>query len=111
MGLNVEEGIALLELASSKNLRVGSAPDTFLGGSHQKSRQLLDEGTIGDPLACSAFMMVPGHELWHPDPDFYYLPGGGPMLDMGPYYLTAFINLLGPVSRVTGTGKAFEKLE
>ncbi|MEK9564468.1 MAG: Gfo/Idh/MocA family oxidoreductase [Deltaproteobacteria bacterium] len=109
LGLNVEEGIALLELASSKNLRVGSAPDTFLGGSHQKSRQLLDAGTIGDPLACSAFMMVPGHELWHPDPDFYYLPGGGPMLDMGPYYLTAFINLLGPVSRVTGTGKAFRK--
>ena len=109
LGLNVEEGIALLELASSKSLRVGSAPDTFLGGSHQKSRQLLDAGKIGDPLACTAFMMVPGHELWHPDPDFYYLPGGGPMLDMGPYYLTAFINLLGPVSRVTGTGKAFRK--
>ena len=107
LGLNVTEGIELLALAKDRGLRVGSAPDTFLGGSHQKTRQLLDSWKIGDPLACTAFMMVPGHELWHPDPDFYYLPGGGPMLDMGPYYLTAFVNLLGPVTRVTGFGKAF----
>ncbi len=107
LGLNVNEGIELLALAKDRGLRVGSAPDTFLGGSHQKTRQLLDSGKIGDPLACTAFMMVPGHELWHPDPDFYYLPGGGPMLDMGPYYLTAFVNLLGPVAQVTGFGKAF----
>jgi predicted dehydrogenase len=107
LGLNVNEGIELLALAKDRGLRVGSAPDTFLGGSHQKTRQMLDSGKIGDPLACTAFMMVPGHELWHPDPDFYYLPGGGPILDMGPYYLTAFINLLGPVARVSGLGKAF----
>ena len=107
LGLNPEESRALLDLAASLDLRVGCAPDTFLGGSHQTSRQLLDSGKLGDPLACTAFMMVPGHELWHPDPDFYYLPGGGPMLDMGPYYLTALVNLLGPVARVTGRGKSF----
>ena len=81
-------------------LRVGCAPDTFLGGGQQTARKLLDDGAIGRPLSGTAFMMLHGHEHWHPNPDFYYQPGGGPMLDMGPYYLTALVNLLGPVRRV-----------
>ena len=82
--------------------RVGCAPDTFLGGAQQTARQLLDQGRIGDPVAGSAHIMLPGHERWHPNPDFYYQSGGGPMLDMGPYYLTALVNLLGPISNISG---------
>ncbi len=82
--------------------RVGCAPDTFLGGGQQTARQLLDEGRIGEPVAGSAHIMLPGHERWHPNPDFYYQAGGGPMLDMGPYYLTALINLLGPIAKISG---------
>src|SRR4029077_12469898 len=82
--------------------RVGCAPDTFLGGGHQACRQLVDAGAIGRAVAGSAFFMCPGHERWHPNPAFYYQPGGGPMLDMGPYYITALVNLIGPVTRVAG---------
>lgn len=97
---------ALLEAAKQTDLRVGCAPDTFLGGGHQTARQLIDEGAIGRPLAGAAFMMLRGHERWHPNPDFYYKPGGGPMFDMGPYYLTDLVNLLGPVTRVTGVSQS-----
>ena len=100
-----EEGKRILELAGKKGLLVGSAPDTFLGGGIQTCRKLIDEGWIGRPLAATAFMMSRGHEHWHPDPEFYYEPGGGPMFDMGPYYLTALVNLLGPIRRVSGSAQ------
>ncbi|UVK38474.1 Gfo/Idh/MocA family oxidoreductase [Mesorhizobium sp. AR10] len=96
----------LVAAARERGVRVGCAPDTFLGGAHQTARRLVDEGIIGTIVAGSAFMQVPGHELWHPNPDFYYQAGGGPMLDMGPYYLTCLVNLLGPVKSVTGQAKA-----
>jgi predicted dehydrogenase len=102
LGLSTAEARPLLELAKVKGLRVGCAPDTFLGGSHQTCRKLVDDGAIGEFLAGTAFFMCPGHERWHPNPAFYYAKGGGPMLDMGPYYLTALVNLLGPVARVSG---------
>jgi len=108
--IGIEEGKKLLELAEKKGLRVGCAPDTFLGGALQTCRKLIDEGVIGKPVAATGFMLGAGPEGWHPAPDFYYQKGGGPMFDMGPYYLTAFIHLLGPIKRVTGsTQSAFEK--
>lgn len=97
------DGAALLSLAEAQGQRIGCAPDTFLGGGLQTCRKLVDDGWIGRPVAATAFMTCHGHENWHPDPAFYYQPGGGPMFDMGPYYLTALINLLGPVTRVTGS--------
>ena len=100
--LTREEGQAVLTLAKEKGLRTGCAPDTFLGAGIQTCRKLIDEGIIGTPHSAYAFMLCPGHESWHPGPDFYYQPGGGPMLDMGPYYLTALVNLLGPVNSVYG---------
>jgi predicted dehydrogenase len=102
LGVSVAEAKRLVEAAAAKGVRLGAAPDTFLGGAHQTCRKLIDEGAIGVPLAGTAFFMCPGHERWHPSPAFYYLPGGGPMLDMGPYYITALVNLLGPVKRVAG---------
>ena len=100
-----KEGKQVVELAKQKNLKVGSAPDTFMGGGVQTCRKLIDDGWIGRPVGVSAFMMCHGHESWHPSPEFYYEVGGGPMFDMGPYYLTALVNLLGPVKRVTGATK------
>jgi predicted dehydrogenase len=97
-----EEGKAILELANSKKLLVGCAPDTFLGAGLQTARKAIDDGLIGRPLAFMAFNMSRGHEHWHPNPEFFYEAGGGPMLDMGPYYLTALLNLLGPVKRISG---------
>jgi len=102
LGLNPAEAVAMLELARAGGLRVGSAPDTVLGTGIQTARQVLDAGTIGVPVAATAFWGAPGHELWHPAPAFYYQPGGGPLFDMGPYYLTALVTLLGPVVRVSG---------
>jgi predicted dehydrogenase len=93
----------MLDLGRSKNLLVGCAPDTFLGAGLQTCRKLIDDGWIGRPVAATAFMMGRGPERWHPDPDFFYQPGAGPMFDMGPYYLTALTTLLGPVKRVTGS--------
>jgi predicted dehydrogenase len=98
LGVNLAEARKLVDAAGAKSLRLGSAPDTFLGGSHQTARQCVDDGLIGRP----AFFMCPGHERWHPNPGFYYLIGGGPMLDMGPYYITDLVNLLGPVASVSG---------
>lgn len=103
LALTTEQGAPLLEVAARNNLRVGCAPDTFLGGGLQTCRKLIDDGWIGQPVAATAFMMSHGHEHWHPSPEFYYKPGGGPMFDMGPYYLTALVHLLGPVRRVTGS--------
>lgn len=103
LGISVAEARKVMELAEAKNLRVGCAPDTFLGGGHQTARKLIDDGAIGNPVAGSAFFMCPGHERWHPAPGFYYLRGGGPMLDMGPYYITDLVQLLGPVAGVMGS--------
>ena len=100
-----EDAARMLELAARNGLRVGCAPDTFLGAGIQTCRKLIAEGVIGQPVAATAFMMNHGHESWHPDPAFYYHVGGGPMFDMGPYYLTALINLLGPIRRVTGSAR------
>ena len=101
-GVNREEGQQVLAAAKNKKLRVGCAPDTFMGAGIQTARKLIDEGAIGRPVAFTAFMMCRGHETWHPSPEFYYEVGGGPMFDMGPYYLTALFNLLGPIKRLTG---------
>ncbi|PZE21209.1 Gfo/Idh/MocA family protein [Paenibacillus xerothermodurans] len=100
-----EEGQHILAVAERNGLLVGSAPDTFLGGGIQTCVKLIQDGWIGTPVAASAFMIGRGHEHWHPDPEFYYAPGGGPMFDMGPYYLTALVALLGPIQRVTGSAK------
>ena len=102
LALNSADGNLLLDQAQSAGVRVGCAPDTFLGGGLQTCRKLIDDGWIGTPVAATAFMMSHGHEHWHPSPEFYYQLGGGPMFDMGPYYLTALVSLLGPVARVTG---------
>lgn len=99
------EGRAIMEAAAARGVLVGCAPDTFLGGGLQTCRKLLDDGAIGEPVGAAAFMAGHGHEHWHPDPDFYYQPGGGPLFDMGPYYLTALVSLLGPVRRVTGSAR------
>ena len=102
------DGARVLEAARTKGLRAGCAPDTFLGAGGQTARGLLAAGAIGRPVAGTAFWAGHGHESWHPDPEFYYKQGGGPMLDMGPYYVTALVNLLGPVKRVAGlTAKSF----
>jgi len=100
-----ENGKKLLSLAADKGVLVGGAPDTFLGAGGQTCRKVIDDGWIGKPVAATAFMMCHGHESWHPAPEFYYKIGGGPMFDMGPYYLTALINLMGPVKRVTGSAQ------
>ena len=96
-----EDGKRLLDLAAQKGLRVGCAPDTFLGAGLQTCRKAIDDGLIGEPVAATAFMLYHGPEAWHPNPEFHYEVGGGPMLDMGPYYLTALISLIGPIRRVT----------
>jgi predicted dehydrogenase len=97
------DGLKVIEAAKAAGVRVGCAPDTFFGGGIQTCRKLIDDGWIGEPIAATAFMTCHGHESWHPDPEFYYELGGGPMLDMGPYYLTALVNLIGPIKRVTGS--------
>ncbi|MEI6421931.1 MAG: Gfo/Idh/MocA family oxidoreductase [Lentisphaerota bacterium] len=99
LAITREDGKKVVELAKRKKLLVGCAPDTFLGGGIQTCRKLIDDGWIGKPVAGTAFMMCHGHESWHPNAGFYYQTGGGPMLDMGPYYISALVNLLGPVKR------------
>jgi len=102
LATSVADGKRILATAARSGLRIGCAPDTFLGGRIQTMRKLLDEGAIGDPVAGVAFMACHGHESWHPEPEFYYKKGAGPLFDMGPYYLTALVTLLGSVRRVTG---------
>jgi predicted dehydrogenase len=105
LAITREDGKKVISLAKEKGLRVGSAPDTFLGGGIQTCCKLIEDGWIGQPVAATAFMTCHGHESWHPDPEFYYEVGGGPMFDMGPYYLTAMIAMMGPVRRVTGSAR------
>ena len=100
--VTTEEGARVLEAAAAAGVLTGSAPDTVLGTGTQTARAVIDDGVIGTPIAATATMVTPGHERWHPQPDFYYVPGGGPLLDMGPYYIHALVTLLGPVEAVIG---------
>lgn len=98
--LSLEQGEELRAIAKAKGLSVGCAPDTFLGGAHQLARSYVDAGKIGRVTSGTCHVMSPGMEMWHPNPDFFFLPGGGPILDLGPYYIANLINLIGPVKRV-----------
>jgi predicted dehydrogenase len=98
--LTLEEGETLRATAKARGLSVGCAPDTILGGAHQQARSIIDEGRIGTITAGGAAVLNHGMEHWHPNPDFFFLPGAGPMLDLGPYYVANLINLIGPVKRV-----------
>jgi predicted dehydrogenase len=104
--LNYQEGRKVLAEAQKRKLRVGCAPDTVLGGGIQTCRHLIDRGAIGQPIGFTANMLGHGHESWHPSPEFYYQPGGGPLFDMGPYYLTSLVTLLGPIKSVSALAKA-----
>src|SRR5690606_1475409 len=99
--LTLEEGKSVRKAAEERNLQVGSAPDTFLGGAHQQVRELVDSGRRGKIMSGTTHVMSRGMEHWHPNPDFFFQPGAGPVLDVGPYYVTDLIQLLGPVKRVT----------
>jgi predicted dehydrogenase len=110
LAASLDEGKKIMALAKEKGLLLGGAPDTFLGAGIQTCRKLIDDGVIGTPIGGAGFMICRGHETWHPDPEFYYKRGGGPMMDMGPYYLTALVNLLGGVESVFAmTKKSFGK--
>lgn len=98
--LSLKEGLDLKKRADRKGLRIGSAPDTFLGGAHQLARSLIDGGSLGRITSGTCFVMGPGMESWHPNPDFFFQPGAGPVLDIGPYYVTDLIQLIGPVKQV-----------
>lgn len=100
LGTTLAEGRALVALAEARGRVLGSAPDTFLGAAGRLARQLIESGTVGRIVTGTAFMMGRGMEHWHPNPSFYYQKGAGPVLDMGPYYLTMLVNLLGPATRV-----------
>ena len=102
LAMTAPEAAELLALADARGLRVACAPDIFLGGTLQEARALIDRGELGRPLAVSATMLAGGQEAWHPDPDIFFRDGAGPLLDMGPYYLSALVALLGPVARVAG---------
>ncbi|RUM20439.1 gfo/Idh/MocA family oxidoreductase [Rhizobium vallis] len=99
--LSVEEGLSLKKAADQRNLKVGSAPDTFLGGAHQQAREIIDSGKLGKIMSGTTHVMSRGMEHWHPNPDFFFQPGGGPILDLGPYYITDLVHLLGPVKRLS----------
>lgn len=106
----LDDAKELMDLAAKKGLRMGGAPDTFLGAGIQSCRKYIDDGYIGEPVAGNAFLLCHGHESWHPDPEFYYKKCAGPMFDMGPYYITALVSLLGPVKKTVGfTKKTFEQ--
>jgi len=98
--LTLEEGEILRGICAEKGVRVGSAPDTWMGGAHQAARMAIDAGKVGRITSGTAHVMSAGMEMWHPNPDFFFLPGAGPMLDIGPYYVTNLIQLLGPVEKV-----------
>ncbi|MCR6672863.1 Gfo/Idh/MocA family protein [Devosia ginsengisoli] len=99
--LSLEEGMALKKAADDRGLKVGSAPDTFLGGAHQQARDIIDSGKLGKIMSGTTHVMSRGMEHWHPNPDFFFQPGAGPILDLGPYYVTDLIHLLGPVKRLS----------
>lgn len=105
LALELDAAIRLGEAAREAGVRVGCAPDTFLGAGLQTCRKLIDDGAIGEPVAAQGFMLQPGPEAWHPGPAMFYQRGAGPLFDMGPYYLTALVHLLGPVRRVAGSAR------
>lgn len=105
LAVHREDGLRIIEAAKAQGVLVGCAPDTFLGGGLQTCRKLIDDGAIGTPVAATAFMAGHGPESWHPNPDFFYKLGGGPLFDMGPYYITALVFLLGAVKRVAGSAQ------
>ena len=105
LALDLAQGLELGRAAATAGVRVGCSPDTFLGAGLQTCRKLIDEGAIGQPVAASAFMLSPGPERWHPGPEIFYQRGAGPLFDMGPYYLTALVGLLGPARRVTSSAR------
>lgn len=110
LAVHLDDARKVLELAARKGLLVGCAPDTFLGAGLQTARKMVDDGWIGEVFSGAAFMMSRGPESWHPNPAFFYEVGGGPMFDMGPYYITALVHLLGPVKEVSAvTTRAFEE--
>ncbi|ANM14591.1 MULTISPECIES: Gfo/Idh/MocA family protein [unclassified Rhizobium] len=100
IGVTAAEGRLLVGAAAENGLMLGSAPDTFLGAAGRHARRQMEAGAIGRPVTGTAFMMGRGMEHWHPDPSFYYQAGAGPVMDMGPYYLTMMVNLMGPIRRV-----------
>ncbi|BAU31207.1 Gfo/Idh/MocA family protein [Microcella alkaliphila] len=104
LALDLDEGTALVAHAARRGLRVACAPDTVLGGGVQTARRLIEQGVIGDIVSALTMFQVSGPESWHPSPEFLYARGGGPLFDMGPYYLSALVHLLGPVSRVDARG-------
>ena len=105
LGVNFADGQSLVALAAERGLRLGCAPDTFLGAGLQAAREAIDRGAIGEPLAANAFMLGFGPEWWHPNPEIFYGPGAGPLFDMGPYYLTALTHLLGPARSAMGSAR------
>lgn len=107
--LTLEEGLDLKKTAEERSLLIGCAPDTFLGGAHQKARALVDAGAIGKIMSGTTHVMSKGMEAWHPNPDFFFRPGGGPVLDIGPYYVASLINLIGPAKRVTAFANTARK--
>lgn len=100
LATSTADGRTIADAAARAGVRAACAPDTVLGTGVQTARAALESGAIGTAHAATAFMTAAGHERWHPDPEFYYQPGGGPLLDMGPYYLTTLVHLLGPIRRV-----------
>lgn len=106
LAASTAEGQSMLAAAEAAGVILGSAPDTVLGTGIQTARKAIDDGLIGKPISATATMVTPGHERWHPNPDFYYVPGGGPLLDMGPYYVSALVTLLGPVTSVIGASSS-----
>ncbi|WP_062236097.1 Gfo/Idh/MocA family protein [Fictibacillus sp. FJAT-27399] len=105
LAISCSEGLKVMEKAKQLGLCLGTAPDTFLGAGLQTCRYLLDQGVIGEPVGASAFMLGRGPESWHPNPEFFYKLGAGPLFDLGPYYLTALISLLGPVKKAVSMNK------
>ena len=107
--LSVKEGLDLKKRRRKEGLRIGSAPDTFLGGAHQLARDLIDNGKLGKITSGTCHVMSHGMEHWHPNPDFFFQPGAGPVLDVGPYYITNLIQLIGPVKRVAALASMPQK--
>jgi predicted dehydrogenase len=105
LALSLEEAKTMLALAKQKGLRIGCAPDTFLGAGLQTAREFLETGGIGQPVGASLHMVGTGPDTWHPNPSFFFQPGAGPLFDMGPYYITAMVHLFGAVKRVSAFGK------
>ncbi|MYE27212.1 MAG: Gfo/Idh/MocA family oxidoreductase [Chloroflexi bacterium] len=105
LAVNREDGARIIKAAKEAGVRMGCAPDTFLGGGLQTARKAIDDGLIGAPIAATAFFMAHGPESWHPNPGIFYQKGAGPLFDMGPYYLTALVHLMGPVASVAASAR------